>query len=393
MKRLVLVLVATGLGGCQPKGEDGWFVLLHGLITDEAGAALPDATLTFFSGDGSGVGSSTTDEAGEWRLPVFGTELVGNRLTASIEAEGMADAWATWPANLRAPVTSTLEAGPWETWQITDRQLATVRVAAESATGSVTGTVVDASTGLPVEGVALEIRQGWNAPEDTFVAAEGTTDATGAFEFTLYPAGPYTITALPIAGELVPGRFPVFLGATPTRAVGMVSPAVDPTLLRASIVWGEGAADLDLHLSAPRSDGSAGSDGNGQYHVWSGRPAHPENDPDGIGPDAALELSDSDGGGPETIAVYRPPGQGVHVLSVFDNDHADDSSSTALANTGVVMQVWYGQDEPTFYEIGPGVAATLWNPVEIETQTSVQYAVELYRSGYAADDAEAFYRP
>lgn len=386
MRTMGLTVAAFLLAGCGQKGEDGWFVDLYGAVVDEAAAPVPGAALSFATTDGDAVGESTTDADGVWHLPVFGTDLLNQTLTAAVTADGYGDAWATWEVNLRSPETSTLIAGPWSTWQVTDRRLASVRLASDSVPGSATGQLVDASTGLPVAGVALTLQQGWNAPLGTVATAQATTDAAGRFVFEADPPGAYTVLA-DASGTYAQARFPLFVSGQNLNRVATMSPPVAPGLLRASITWGATPADLDLHLSAPLGNGSAGADGNGHYHVWTGAPAH---DPDGTGAEAQMELTDGDGVGPETLAIYTAPGSGTLCLSVFDNTDAADASSTALADADVVLQLWYGEDIPRFYEIDPGEIATLWNPVEIDTDAYVQYAVEEYTVGDAAEDPDAF---
>lgn len=378
--------MAFSLAGCGLRGEDGWFVDLYGEVVDEVGAPVEGAALSFSTLDGDAVGESTTDADGGWHLPVFGTDLLNNTLTASCVADGYGDGWATWEVNLRSPESTTLGVGPWSTWQITDRRLATLRLASDAVPGTANGQIVDAVTGLPVGGVALTLQQGWNAPLGTVAAATTTTDTEGRYSFVADPPGSYTVVA-DASGGYAQSRFPVFLsGSSPARVATLSAPQA-PGLLRASITWGVAPADLDLHLSVPLGTGSAGADGNGHYHVWSADPIH---DPDGSGAEAQMERLDADGTGPETVAVYTPPGSGTLKISVFDNTNAQDAASTSLAAGDVVLQLWYGEDIPRFYEIDPGEVATLWTPVEIDTDTYVQYAVETYTTGDAADDPDAF---
>lgn len=381
-------MIALLFTGCTPEGLDGFLVDVHGRVIGEDGAAVEGATVTVASDDGAAVAEVRTNTDGEWRAPLYGTVLDGNVLVALVRADGFAEGRATFEVNLRSPETTTLRAGPVQTWETTSRRLATVRLAEDADAASVTGRIVDAVTGLPAPGIALSLQEGWNASVGESAEAATTSGATGEFTFQAGKPGMYTITAAakdPYGGA----RFPAMLTATGGRAIGLVGPPVEAGQMRASLTWGDAPFDLDLHVSAPLKGGIAGADGTGQYHLWASEPDHPEHVADDER-EAWMELTDSDGQGPETAWIDSVAEQGDVRLSVFDNDNRSDADSSALAGSGAVLQVWFGEDTPRYWAVAPGEIATLWRPVEIDADTVLTYSVEAWSYGVDPTDPEAF---
>jgi hypothetical protein len=363
-------------------------VQLDGVVVGEAGEPLPGATVTLAAPDGEQVVEATTDDAGGWTVPLYGDTLDDNVLVALVRASGYAEGRATFEINLRSPDVETLRAGPVQTWETSYRRLAAVRLAAEADTAFVEGRLVDGVTAAPVPGVPLSLQEGWNAAVGDSAAGDTVTGATGEFRFDVAKPGMYTVTAAE-GGAYGKARFPAFLTATGGHTVGTVVPPSGADQLWATLVWGDTPFDLDLHLSAPLKGGIAGEDGTGQYHLWSAEPEHPDH----VAADeveAQMQRTDADGLGPECLSVTSLADQGEVRFSVFDNDNRSDSDTTALGDSGAVLQVWFGEDVPRYYTVAPGEVATLWHPVEIDVETARTYAVEAYSVGADPADPEAF---
>lgn len=375
--------------GCGVAPVEGWFVDLHGRVVDERSVGVEGATVRFATPTGVDLGATESETDGSWHMPVYGTELVGNSLILLIESADTADLRAVLDVNLRSPEVVALDAGPAQTWQTTERRVPTLRLADPADAASVEGQVLDALTGRPVGGLPVSLQRGWNAPLGDPSEGEATTDAEGRFAFTTWPAGWYTVSVAPTE-VYDPARFPAFLTAGGGQARGTVSPHVAVGQLRASLVWGSAPADLDLHLSAPLQGGQAGEDGNGQYHVYVGEPHHPDEDPEANGWEAAVELSTNAGTGPETVAIYEAPGPGEIRLSVVDMDHLADPSSTALSESGAVLQVWNGDDLSRYYTVSPAEIATWWRPFAIDAGSGVVFQAEEYAVNVNPADADAF---
>ncbi|MFZ5482386.1 MAG: carboxypeptidase regulatory-like domain-containing protein [Myxococcota bacterium] len=376
------------LAGCGPEGAEGWIVRLSGRVVDEDGAPIEGAEVALAGEDGTPIASPVTDGDGAWSMPVYGTELDGNRLVAHVRAEGMAEGKATFEVNLQSPEVTLLRAGPFQTFQTTERRLATVQLARDVEVATVAGRVVSAiDDGSQPGYLPIVLQRGWNASIGDEAVDATVTGGDGTFFFQAVPAGVYTVS---FAGDGTwgPARFPALLTGEGGSCVGVVGPPIVEGQMRASVHWGPTPGDLDLHLSAPLKGGLAGEDGTGQYHVWTGDPRHPEREDEAT--EAALVNAASQGFGPETVEIYSAPGHGEIRLSVLDNDNQSDADSTALADSGAVMQVWYGLDYPRYYTVSPGEVATYWRPVHIDTESLWVYAVEAYESGVDPTDASAF---
>ena len=62
----------------------------------------------------------------------------------------------------------------------------------------------------------------------------------------------------------------------------------------------------------------------------------------------------------------------------------------ALSRSGAVLQVWFGEDIPRFWQVSPGENATLWHPISIDVATAIPYIVEEYELGVDPYDGDAF---
>lgn len=381
-------MILALLVGCEPAGLDGFWVEVHGRVVGETGEGLDGAVVTVASEDGAAVAEVRTNPAGEWRVPLHGTAVTDNVLVALVRADGYAEGRATFDVNLRSSEVSTLLAGPGQTWEATSRRLATLRLAEDAPSATVTGRVLDALTGEPVSKIPLSLQLGWNAAVgDSAVAAAESGDA-GEFSFEVNRPGMYTVTAA-ATGSYGGARFPAFLTASGSRTVGVVAPPVAAGQLRASLTWGDAPFDLDLHLTAPLKGGIAGADGTGRYHVWADEPGHPAIvDPEEW--EAWMERTDTDGNGPETVWIERIADQGDVHLSVFDNDNRSDPDSTALGDSGAVLQLWFGEDTPRYFTAAPSETATLWRPVELDAGELLTYSVEAWSYGAEPSDTDAF---
>ena len=125
------------------------------------------------------------------------------------------------------------------------------------------------------------------------------------------------------------------------------------------------------------------------YHLWAEEPVHPEDVPEEE-QDAWMLRTDSDGYGPESLRVDALAERGDVRLSVFDNDNVSDATTEALSDSGAVLQLWFGEDIPRYWQVSPGEIATLWHPVTVDVQTAVPYVVEEYSFGEDPHDDDAF---
>lgn len=217
--------------------------------------------------------------------------------------------------------------------------------------GVVSGTIVNALTGSPVDGLTVELRRGIQATSGTVIDTV-TTDSSAMYLATL-DAGIYTavvsgdgfvdavLTVVSIAGELVDNQN------------GSVTPVLPAGQWRVVLSWGASPGDLDSHLTGPASDGS-------RFHVYYANKSYEEN---GVTV-AGLDLDDVSSYGPETITLYVV-GDGTYRYSVHDYSNRYATTTQALSNSGAAVQVYNGATLAATFNIPTGVEGTLWTVFEI----------------------------
>jgi uncharacterized protein YfaP (DUF2135 family) len=217
-----------------------------------------------------------------------------------------------------------------------------------SGTGSISGTVTDATTGTGLGGVSLCLREGMGSKSGSCVAST-TTDSSGAYSFSSINAGVYTVEAT--KSGYITGHFTVAClgGTTTTDQNGSISPALSSDEYRIVLTWGESPSDLDSHLFGPTSTG-------GTFHIsWEGKVAD-----NGY---VNLDVDDIYSYGPETITISHQL-DGTYRYLVHDYTNYASSSSTALANSGAQVNVYKGSALVATFNV-PSGAGTLWTVFEL----------------------------
>jgi uncharacterized protein YfaP (DUF2135 family) len=217
-----------------------------------------------------------------------------------------------------------------------------------SGTGSISGTVTDATTGTGLGGVSLCLREGMGSKSGSCVAST-TTDSSGAYSFSSINAGVYTVEAT--KSGYITGHFTVAClgGTTTTDQNGSISPALSSDEYRIVLTWGESPSDLDSHLFGPTSTGVT-------FHIsWEGKVAD-----NGY---VNLDVDDIYSYGPETITISRQL-DGTYRYLVHDYTNYASSSSTALANSGAQVNVYKGSALVATFNV-PSGAGTLWTVFEL----------------------------
>jgi hypothetical protein len=361
----------------------GWFIVVEGRILDEDGLPIAVAEVVLMGEDGTELATVYTDPDGSWSSPLYGTETIGNMVDILVSADGYADGIAHYEVDLSSPDLHSLQAGPGNTFNTTPRKLPALRLAAADAGSKAQGVLVDAVSGQPVEGVSLTLQRGWNAPPGSRSEDSVTTDRDGHFEVLGSYAGAYTIYSAPNNGY-AGTRFPIFLSDHNTSVTGAISTLLESHRVRASLLWGGNPANLDLHMTYPDPE-----DNIGRYHLWSGEPAWPTVG-DNYGKDSLVELEAHDGEGPETLAVYVRPGVGLVQLTVLDPGREDEPEATTLAGSEAVLQVWYGDDTPRYFQVDPLTVGNWWRPVEIQVGQYNWFQVEQYQGGISEEQSAEF---
>ncbi len=372
------------LGACVPAGTDGFIVGLVGSVADGDGLALPGAELDFLGDTGGVLGHTSADAQGAWSWPVLVTEREGNALSVVARTDTHAEGVASFLVNFASVETATLRAGPNQTWDAQRRDVACIRLDAESDAVSVSGRIVDPG-GDAVEGLSGVVQRGWDAGVGAAADASFVTAADGGFSADVSAPGLYTVYVAPI-GEWAGTRFPLITTPFSDEVTATIAPLQEPGRLLASVWWAS-ALDLDLHLTAPERDADA-TGPNQRMHVWADQPHHPVRAESDF--TAELIRSATAGPGPEVVILNAPAGAGQIRLSVVDRSNLDDADSISLGASRALVQWWLGEDIPRYAWVNPLAVATTWRPAELDSRAATVYAVETYSSGVDPADDDAF---
>jgi hypothetical protein len=229
--------------------------------------------------------------------------------------------------------------------------------------GTASGVILDAARqgNVGIENLTLEIRIGLNNITGEIVLKVYTT-TNGAYTITGLDAGNYTVKIIDereLANEnqrygSTYFNIKIIDGQTISQQNGSVSNGVASGQMRIVLEWGSTPRDLDSHLTGPKTTGSS------RFHVFY---SHMSDD------SVTLDRDDTDCYGPETTTITEYS-DGVYRFSVHDYTNSDKSSSTALANSGATVKVYFGDELYVTYYV-PNQAGTLWTVFEYDSTTGV----------------------
>jgi hypothetical protein len=373
-------LVWVLLGACSIP-DRGWLVALQGQVLDQDGQGVPGAALQAVSTEtGNSLGVMSTDEEGQWSLPLFVEEgefaqLWPLALKASADGFGSGQSdWSfswlneEWPA-------MPLSLGPGQFVASGNQRTATVSLFSGADGWTATGRVQHVLTGEAVDTVRLRLRKGWNAPASGEVLQEDWSNDQGGFSFSVADQGVYTLEAIGPSGFAdTIANFRMGPGAANNQTV-LMSPVVGPGELRAALSWTNANRDLDLHLSGPL----AGS--GGRYQVYVEDTPHPVNGD----PIAQMEWS---GGRWESLGVYTLRA-GEYRVSAFDVDNQLLVGDTALSNASATLTLWT-ENGVWMEQLWPGRVGTLWRGLEYNAATDSVHRLQEMDESRDAWDVSAF---
>lgn len=219
-------------------------------------------------------------------------------------------------------------------------------VAASDSPGTVSGTVIDSLTGEPVSGAVVAIKS--SSIGSQFAPKELTTDEQGEYTAEL-PAGYYTAEINVIGYSKLSVQLVVIGGQTVENQNGALTPILEAGQLRVVLTWGENPLDLDSHLTGPSPEGKP-------FHIFYN---HKTSDYNGETM-AGLDLDDTTSYGPETTTIYSAV-DGTYSFYVHDYSNRDSDNSTALANSGAVVQVYAGDKIIGQYNVPTDIVGTTWH--------------------------------
>ncbi|MCD8123132.1 MAG: M4 family metallopeptidase [Clostridiales bacterium] len=239
---------------------------LTGTVMDSDGQRISGAVVSVYDGDNV-VESSVTGEEGEYSFYVD-----SGTYTAVITAEEYVD--------FSSAVTITR-----------DTETTLLAVLVKEGEGTAEGTIVSATTAMPLDAVTLNIREGFNITGGDILAST-VTDGSGNYSISL-DAGYYTFqmqredyteTSMNIVVE----------GGQTVTANGSMSPIMDSDVYRVVLTWGLMPFDLDSHLEGKTGDGTG-------FHIY----FHDKYAADSEGTEIGnLDVDDTTSYGPETITFH-----------------------------------------------------------------------------------------
>ncbi|MDW7649924.1 MAG: TasA family protein [Bacillota bacterium] len=222
-------------------------------------------------------------------------------------------------------------------------------------TGTVSGFVVDATSGQGIHGAMINFRSGTST--DGPIIGTASTGPDGAYSLQL-AEGSYTGEIL-AAGYVTGYLTAVSVANTETgNQNGVLTAAIGDEQYRIVLTWGANPSDLDSHLTGPAVEG-------GRFHVFYANRTYTYN---GV-TYAALDYDDTSSYGPETTTIYLYVSEGdVYRYSVHDYSNRYATNSTAMANSGASVQVYRGDSLVGTYNV-PQQDGTLWTVFEIQGST------------------------
>lgn len=235
----------------------------------------------------------------------------------------------------------------------------------ESLTGSASGIIYDAGRQgeVGVAGLTLRIREGIGNTDRGEVVMTIITGDNGSYVAEGLKPGNYTVsisderTGLTDESQRYNDTYfniKVLPGTNIGNQNGYVSNNVYIGQIRIVLTWGLTPKDLDSHLTGPSVAG-------GRFHIYYSNKDYADI--------ANLDRDDTDSYGPETTTIYGNI-DGLYRFSVHDYSNKSSSSSTAMANSGAKVEVYFGEYlEYTFYV--PEEAGTLWTVFEYDSVTGI----------------------
>ena len=228
----------------------------------------------------------------------------------------------------------------------------------------VTGRVLDATTGNPINGVRMEFIPGYNNPNGEPVASLVSSD--GLYDINL-TSGAYTVK---IQAE---GYYPTTYNYTFASADGTISQdfalapqqATNEEVLRAVLTWGELPRDLDSHFIMEDSE----NNNTVLWHIYYAKQYVYEyngtlynedyinHDPN-ITKIAQLDVDDTSSYGPETVTLEDLNTSAVYKYFVYNY-----SGSPDLKDSNAHVIVYYNGREYEFQV--PNEEGRLWKVFEI----------------------------
>ena len=245
-----------------------------------------------------------------------------------------------------------------------------------SGVNTVAGVAKNATTGLGIEGVTVNVRANWNSQSGDVIATT-TTDADGSYSFFLERGYYYT---LEFARD---GFVSTFVNVASSNAIGACEGVLSPTStsevtsteFRIDLTWGETPRDLDSHLVGL-------DDANSVFHIAYYNKVERDTDGNVI---ASLDVDDVSSYGPETVTIVNARTDATYYYSVKDyTNYYYNASSTQMSASGANVKVYQGSALVKEYNVPLNQAGTIWNVFKIENGSVVDI------NNYNADETTMY---
>jgi 5-hydroxyisourate hydrolase-like protein (transthyretin family) len=208
----------------------------------------------------------------------------------------------------------------------------------DEGAGTVTGTIVDAQTGDPLEGVQVVATSGDHLGSTDAEYSAWTGD-DGQFSLSNVPAGAYTLV-FTLAGYIDSEAIATIVaGGAVDVAGGLVKESeAGEEVIAMVLTWGTETTrpkDLDLHLSGPDGAGA-------RFHVYYQSMS--------AGEQVSLDLDDTEWGGPETITIRRASG-GDFVAGEYHVWVHNYSSTPEFGGSAALVTITAGDQQVGQYAV------------------------------------------
>lgn len=306
----VVVIYATGIGNTNP------------LVAD--GTAAPGGPLAVATGTTSvTIGGTPAEVQFSGLAPGFvGLWQINAVIPASL------------PTNLKTSFTVSLKGKQSLT--------TTLAVVNRNEYGTVGGTVLNAVTGSPLTGAGITLQ-----PTGSGTTRTATVDGQGKFSIYVINPGSYNLSATAAGFITVSQSATVTGGQTNTANFALTAPLAAGQY-RVIVTW-QSAIDLDAHMTGPAS-------GNSRFHVWWLETT------DLLTPVTTMLDVDGSSPGPETV-TFTPNATGTYRFSVHNYTNRDTNGSTGIAQSGVVVRIYSGNQQVRVISAPTG-GGTLWKVFE-----------------------------
>lgn len=298
----------------------------------------------------SGVPATTTDANGIYTVANLPNGTYSLNVTNAGYISEVISNFTVW-----ANVTSTVET------------VHLVQTPLYAGSGTVSGAVNNAFTGLGLNGVTLNFRSGINTTTGTIVATT-TTDAFGNYIIATLPGGNYTAEA--ILPTYTTAYFTVTSlgGQTSANQNGTINPTLPAGQTRVILTWGASPSDLDSHMTGPLSGSTS------RFHVYYGSRGSST-----ATPFVNLDVDDTSSYGPETTTINTQTA-GTYRFSVHDYSDLASTNSLALSASGAKVRVYNSTGLIATFNVPANQGGTLWSVFELNGNTIIPVSTMTYAS-------------